>query len=167
MYLNLKYSAFQGFLLRKHMYWENSSNIRNYLVWRSPDGFRYVIRNIHCCHSNNFDPGHKLTIVWPLMYIRNEKSYNLHLLKNYGRYSTKQFIKRWGYKLWTETTRFGYIEWVDQYRVSWFIIPDKYNNIRPRSFVVFEFADELQKHLPNLPFYIRFENFSISLTLFQ
>lgn len=169
-------------LPRKHMYWENCSDTKNELVRNaiSRDRFRYVMQNFHCCDNNNLNGDDKFAKIRPFINALNKKFLELapveeahsvdeSMVPYYGRHGTKQFIRgkpiRWGYKFWTGTTRLGYIEWFDPYQGSSCIIPNKYKNLGLGSSVVLQFADELQKRFPNLPFHLYFDNFFTSLTL--
>ncbi|KAF2894469.1 hypothetical protein ILUMI_11705 [Ignelater luminosus] len=60
----------------------------------------------------------------------------------------KQFMRgkpiRWGYKLWTGTTRLGYILWFDPYQGASSVIPDQYKDLGSKASVVLRYADILQ-----------------------
>lgn len=167
---------------RREMYWENSKDTKNELVCEamSRNRFRFIMQNIHCCDNNNLNKDDRFAKVRPIFTILNNKfiditpkeenhSIDESMVPYYGGHGTKQFIRgkpiRWGYKLWTGTNKYGYIEWFELYQGANTILSNR--NFGLGASVVLEFADVLQRNNPNTPYNLYFDNFFTSVNLLK
>ncbi|XP_030754181.1 piggyBac transposable element-derived protein 3-like isoform X2 [Sitophilus oryzae] len=169
---------------RRAMYWENSDDAGNKLVYSaiSRDRFTYIMQNIHTNDNTSLDQNDKFSKMRPLFDLINKKfqlfapfeechSVDESMVPYYGGHGSKQFIRgkpiRWGYKLWQGTTRQGYIEWFEPYQGSKTPLPEKYRPLGLGASVVLQFADVLQSNdiQPNAPFHVFCDNFFTSLPL--
>lgn len=89
----------------------------------------------------------------------------------FGSHGSKQFIRgkpiRWGYKIWTGTTKNGYIEWFEPYQGAKNQGPEEYRELGLGASVVLRFADMLQERSKEAPFHIYCDNFFISFPLLK
>lgn len=126
---------------RRRMYWENADDSNNKLVTSamSRDRFSTLMKYIHCCDNTNLDQADKFAKMRPLLNRINQNflqyspieefhSIDEAMVPYFGRH---QFIRgkpiRWGYKMWTGTTRLGYVTWMEPYQGKNDNLPSKYD----------------------------------------
>lgn len=83
------------------------------------------MQNFHCCDNAALDNSSKFAKLRLMIDVLNDKfidfanveefhSIDEYMVPCFGRHGSKQFIRgtpiRWGYKLWTATTRLEYIK---------------------------------------------------------
>ncbi|CAG5056392.1 unnamed protein product [Parnassius apollo] len=179
---NLMYSGYVV-VPRRFMYWETSTDADFRIVHNamSRDRFTFIMSNLHCCDNTVLgDSPDKFAKLRPLFDELNkifteiaplEKNYSIDeaMVPYYGRHSCKQFIRgkpiRWGYKLWVDATRLGYVIWFDPYRGKSSTIVEGYKQFGLGGSVILEFTDVLQGRDPTLPFHLFFDNYFSSIPL--
>lgn len=167
---------------RRGMYWETGDDAGNKLVNAaiSRDRFNFIMQNIHLNDNTNLTRNDKFSKIRPLFDILNKQfhlfapfeechSVDESMVPYYGSHGTKQFIRgkpiRWGYKIWTGTTKRGYIEWFEPYQGSNAQGFEKYRELGLGASVVLRFADVLQNRSKEAPFHIFCDNFFTSVLL--
>ena len=92
-------------LLRRKLYWENSSDMKNksISIAMSRNRFEEIVLSLHCCDNNQLDPNDKMSKVRPLYSLINQRCLKFHfdlsficvdesMVPHYGRHSSKQKI---------------------------------------------------------------------------
>lgn len=169
---------------RRYMYWENSGDTNNSVVCDaiSRNRFTFIMENLHCCDNRNLTVNDKFTKIRPLFNALNKKflefapleevhSIDESMIPYFGRHGSKQFIKgkpiRWGYKFWTGTTKYGYIEWFEPYQGSTTNVSEKFKSFGLGPSVILEFAHRLQEKHADANFHLYFDNFFTTLKLLE
>lgn len=117
---------------RKH-YWKNELDVRNELVVQSMrrDRFLQIMKFIHLADNTKMVENDKAWKLRPFMEKIREKclknfvphqnlNYDESMVKYFGKHGCKQFIRgkpiRFGYKMWSLNTSFGYLVNFDIYQ---------------------------------------------------
>ncbi|KAK9700400.1 Transposase IS4 [Popillia japonica] len=131
-------------LPRRRMFWEREKDAHNSLVSDAitRDKFEYILSNFQ------------------------DHSVDEAMVPYYGRHGCKQYIHgkpiRYGYKLWTGTTRLGYVIWFDPYQGASI---EKTSDFGVGATVVLNYANVLQERWPNTAFHLYFDNYFTSVPL--
>ena len=144
------------------MLWEREQDAHNDLIATaiSRDKFDFVMKHLHFTGNNSLDLTNKFAEIRPVFQhlkkkfmqfgvVQENNSVDKAMVSYHGRHGAKQFIKnkpiRYGYKLWIETNRLGYVYWFEPYQGISTTISIAYDNFCVGRGVVLEYADALRK----------------------
>ncbi|XP_018575621.1 piggyBac transposable element-derived protein 3-like [Anoplophora glabripennis] len=119
----------------KRFYWDTGADMHNKLVSDTMrrDRFIQIMRFIHCADNTQLDKKDKMAKLRPFIqklkknflnyFVPTQNlDYDEAMVKYYGRHPCKQYIKgkpiRFGYKVWSLNTDFGYLVNFDIYQGS-------------------------------------------------
>lgn len=167
----------------KRMYWEQSLDTRNELVYNSMrrNRFEQILRFLHLTSNDNMDPGDKLWKIRPFVdkikgkcrrYFVAEKdlAFDESMVKYYGKHSCKQFLRakpiRFGYKVWCLNTIMGYLIDFEIYQGK-SVTPDVgiERNFGKAAAPLVKMIEELPDNLKSLPFSFYFDNLFTTFSL--
>ncbi|KAH1021938.1 hypothetical protein HUJ04_011421 [Dendroctonus ponderosae] len=137
---------------RKRIYWERE-NGHNLLVSEATtrDKFEHILTNIHVKDSETVDKTDRFS--------------------KFVRHGCKQFIHgkpiRYGYKLWVEATRLGFVSWFEPYQSASTNISKTYSDYGLGPAVFLEYADVLLKKWPDKKHHLYFDNFFTTIALME
>lgn len=168
-------------LPRRRMFWEREKDAHNSLVSDAitRDKFEYILSNFHIVDNAALNQQDKFAKLRPLFEHLNKKFLELApheqdhsvdeaMVPYYGRHGCKQYIHgkpiRYGYKLWTGTTRLGYVIWFDPYQGASI---EKTSDFGVGATVVLNYANVLQERWPNTAFHLYFDNYFTSVPLLE
>lgn len=165
---------------RHRMFWERESDFHNSLVSNAITRakFEYILSNFHIVENAALDYQDKFAKLRHLFQYLNKKFIELapheqdHSLDEamvpyYGHHGCKQYIHgkpiRYGYILWTGTTRLGYVLWCDPYQGA---SPEKTSTLGVGA-AVLNYASLLEKRCPDSSFHLYFDNYFTSVPLLE
>lgn len=146
---------------RRQMFWECEKDTHDELIADpiSRDRFEYIMSNFHFSDNNNLEKHDKIAKLWPLFthinakFLENvplQKSHSIDeaMVPYYRPHGCKQYIKgkplHYGYKLWVESTRLGYVNWFETYQGATTHIWTLYIELGVGAGVVLTYADTLR-----------------------
>lgn len=170
----------------KRMYWEQSLDTRNELVYNSMrrNRFEQILRFVHLAsNDSDFNPGDKLWKIRPLVNKIKERcrkffvpekdlAFDESMVKYYGKHSCKQFLRgkpiRFGYKVWCLNTTMGYLIDFEVYQGK-SVIPDVdiERNFGKAAAPLVKMIEEFPDHLKSFPFSFYFDNLFTTFSLLQ
>ncbi|XP_023312625.1 piggyBac transposable element-derived protein 3-like [Anoplophora glabripennis] len=167
----------------KRMYWEQSLDTRNALVYNSMrrNRFEQILRFLHLAPNENMDQGDKLWKIRPFVKKIKEKcrkyfvpekdlAFDESMVKYYGKHSCKQFLRAkpilFGYKVWCLNTIMGYLIDFEIYQGK-SVTPDvdiERNFVKAAAPLV-KMIEELPNNLKPLQFSFYFDNLFTTFSL--
>ncbi|KAK9744055.1 Transposase IS4 [Popillia japonica] len=173
------------------MFWERESDFHNSLVSNAITRakFEYILSNFHIVENAaldyqdkfaklRLDYQDKFAKLRHLFQYLNKKFIELApheqdhsvdeaMVPYYGHHGCKQYIHgkpiRYGYILWTGTTRLGYVLWCDPYQGA---SPEKTSTLGVGA-AVLNYANVLEKRCPDSSFHLYFDNYFTSVPLLE
>ena len=165
---------------RRKMYWSHDEDVHNEAIAASMTRNRFceMMKYLHVSDNANLQADDKISKVWPLLSMLNEKfihyfeflktqnlSIDESMVPYYGRHSAKQFIRGkpicFGYKMWVLTTALGYVVQFEPYQGAQGG-QTQYEGLGMGGPVVMDLISELHEEVGN-SFHLTFDNLFTSL----
>ena len=167
----------------RRSHWQSSPDLRNDAIYNSMrrNRFEYIMKCLHFKNNAHLDPEDKYSKLRPLI-AHLQKKFMLHfipsqnishdeaMIEYFGKHSCKQAIRmkpiRFGYKVWCQNTKPGYLLAFDVYQGKTYRGNSSYEDTYGKcAATLLHLIDQYSDHTKSLPFTFYCDNLFTTLPL--